>query len=56
MVNCSNSFAAYAFHPGGAHLGMADGSVRFVKETIHGLTWRALGTVAGGEVVSADSY
>jgi hypothetical protein len=30
--------------------------VRFVKETINGATWRALGTVAGGEVISAEAY
>jgi len=29
--------------------------VKFMKDTISGLTWRALGTVAGGEVVSSDS-
>jgi prepilin-type N-terminal cleavage/methylation domain-containing protein/prepilin-type processing-associated H-X9-DG protein len=43
-------------HPGGANVLMADGSVRFVKSTINQLTWWALGTRAGGEVVSADSY
>jgi len=32
------------------------GSVRFVKSTIAGNTWRAPGTVAGGEVIGADSY
>jgi hypothetical protein len=30
--------------------------VRFIKQTIDGFIWRALGTVAGGEVISADSY
>jgi hypothetical protein len=30
--------------------------VRFIKSTIDGMTWRALGSVAGGEVISADSY
>jgi prepilin-type N-terminal cleavage/methylation domain-containing protein/prepilin-type processing-associated H-X9-DG protein len=54
MVNCSNRFAVYSFHPGGAHLGMADGSVRFVKETIDAATFAALMTRAGGEIISAD--
>jgi hypothetical protein len=35
---------------------LGDGSVRFIKTSINGVTWRALGTVAGGEVVSADSF
>ena len=29
---------------------LGDGSVRFVPQTIDGDVWRALGTVAGGEV------
>jgi prepilin-type N-terminal cleavage/methylation domain-containing protein/prepilin-type processing-associated H-X9-DG protein len=44
-----------SFHPGGVNLAMADGSVRFVKETVSLETWWALGTKAGGEVISADS-
>ncbi len=35
---------------------MADGSVRFVKNSISMPTWLALNTIAGGEVVSSDSY
>jgi hypothetical protein len=35
---------------------MGDGSVKFVKDSINGYIWRALGSVAGGEVVSAESY
>jgi hypothetical protein len=34
----------------------ADGSVRFIKNSINVVTWRALGTCAGGEIVSSDSY
>ena len=33
-----------------------DGSVRFIKDAISPSIWNALGTRAGGEVVSADSY
>ena len=35
---------------------MGDGTVRFIKSTVSLATWRALGTRAGGEVISADSY
>jgi len=53
------SFAAVtarSYHPGGVNALLGDGSVRFVKGTINGWTWRALGSVAGGEVFSADSF
>jgi prepilin-type processing-associated H-X9-DG protein len=43
-------------HPGGVNVTFADGSVRFVKDTINVTTWWAIGTRNGGEVVSADSY
>jgi prepilin-type processing-associated H-X9-DG protein len=47
---------ADSFHPGGINVTMADGSVRFVKNSISMPTWMALGTKANGEVISADSY
>ena len=34
----------------------ADGSVKFIKNSVNQTTWWALGTKAGGEVVSADAY
>ncbi|ODU02325.1 MAG: prepilin-type N-terminal cleavage/methylation domain-containing protein [Planctomycetes bacterium SCN 63-9] len=43
-------------HPGGANFAIADGSVRFLKDTAAMPILRALGTRAGGEVVSADAY
>jgi prepilin-type N-terminal cleavage/methylation domain-containing protein/prepilin-type processing-associated H-X9-DG protein len=43
-------------HPGGVNVLIADGSARFVKDSINPLTWWAIGSKANGEVVSADSY
>jgi prepilin-type N-terminal cleavage/methylation domain-containing protein/prepilin-type processing-associated H-X9-DG protein len=54
MLNCTNDFAAYAFHPGGINAAMADGSVRFVRETISPETFAALITMAGGEVIEGE--
>jgi prepilin-type N-terminal cleavage/methylation domain-containing protein/prepilin-type processing-associated H-X9-DG protein len=48
--------SARSEHPGGVNSLFGDGSVRFVKDTVALQTWRALGTKAGGEVVSADQY
>ena len=50
------STTANSRHPGGVNVGLADGSIRFVKSTINIQTWRALGTRNGGEVISADGY
>ena len=48
--------AASSMHPGGVNVGFMDGSVRFVKSSVSNTTWWALGTIAGGEIISADSY
>ena len=45
-----------SFHSGGSNFGMADGSVRFVKQTVDQRTYNALGSRAGGEVISSDAY
>jgi prepilin-type N-terminal cleavage/methylation domain-containing protein/prepilin-type processing-associated H-X9-DG protein len=45
-----------SYHPGVANAVMCDGSVKAFKESVNRTTWMALGTRAGGEVVSADSY
>jgi prepilin-type N-terminal cleavage/methylation domain-containing protein/prepilin-type processing-associated H-X9-DG protein len=42
-------------HPGGVNIGLLDGSVRFVKDSIGLPAWWALGTRAGGETISADA-
>jgi prepilin-type N-terminal cleavage/methylation domain-containing protein/prepilin-type processing-associated H-X9-DG protein len=48
--------AARSYHSGGVNTLIADGSVRFVKDSISVATWQALSTTQGGEVISADSY
>jgi prepilin-type N-terminal cleavage/methylation domain-containing protein/prepilin-type processing-associated H-X9-DG protein len=45
-----------SYHPGGANVLFVDGSVKFVKDSISLPSWLALGSRAGGEVVSADAY
>jgi prepilin-type N-terminal cleavage/methylation domain-containing protein/prepilin-type processing-associated H-X9-DG protein len=44
-----------SLHSGGVNMTMADGSVRFVKDSISVPTWWALGTKSGGEVISSDA-
>ncbi len=51
-----NHIPPRSFHTGGVNVGFCDGSVRFVKDSINLVTWKALGSKAGGEVISADSY
>jgi len=50
------AITARSYHLGRINILLGDGSVRFVKDSIAGATWRGLGSVSGGEVVSADSY
>jgi prepilin-type N-terminal cleavage/methylation domain-containing protein/prepilin-type processing-associated H-X9-DG protein len=48
--------SARGYHPGGVNAAMCDGSVKFFKNTINPMTWMAVGSSRGGEVVSADSF
>jgi prepilin-type processing-associated H-X9-DG protein len=50
------AITARSYHPGGVDALFCDGSVHFIKNSIAWTTWRQLGTIAGGEVVSSDSY
>jgi prepilin-type N-terminal cleavage/methylation domain-containing protein/prepilin-type processing-associated H-X9-DG protein len=48
--------AARSNHPGGVNSGFCDGSVRFIKNSVNPLTYSALSSTRGGEVLSSDSY
>ena len=43
-------------HPGGVNVLAGDGSVRFVKDSVSLAAWRAFGSRAGSEVMSADAF
>ena len=52
----NDHYAARSRHPGGVNAALADGSVRFFKNSIAVNIWRALSTTQGGEVVGSDAY
>jgi prepilin-type N-terminal cleavage/methylation domain-containing protein/prepilin-type processing-associated H-X9-DG protein len=54
--SCGSFYGASSAHPGGVNVLFADGSVKFVKNSIARRIWWSLGTKAGGEVISSDSY
>jgi prepilin-type N-terminal cleavage/methylation domain-containing protein/prepilin-type processing-associated H-X9-DG protein len=56
LINCTSNNEIYAFHPGGANVLFADGSVHFIKESINPLVVVHLITRAGGEIISSDQY
>jgi prepilin-type N-terminal cleavage/methylation domain-containing protein/prepilin-type processing-associated H-X9-DG protein len=45
---------ASSAHTGGVNLLLCDGSVRFARDSVSLVTWRAVGTRDGGEVVAND--
>ena len=50
------SLGSRSRHPGGVNTLLCDGSVRFVKNTVNLSSWQALGTMRGGELISAEGY
>jgi prepilin-type N-terminal cleavage/methylation domain-containing protein/prepilin-type processing-associated H-X9-DG protein len=56
LGDAAGLYGISSFHPGGANVALADGSVRFLKDSLNMRLMWALGSKDGGEVVSADSY
>ena len=54
--DAANIVPPSSFHPGGVNAMMADGSVKFFKDSIQLQTWWAIGSKSGGEAVSSDQY
>lgn len=50
------AMTASSRHPGLVNVVFCDGSVKGVKASVAPATWWALGTIAGREVISTDSY
>jgi len=50
------AWGAGSRHPGGVNMLFADGSVKFIKDTINVTTWSNLSTIKNGEVVGSDTY
>ena len=56
IVNKRNGAAIYGFHPGGAHVLLADGSVQFFGENTTSEIVKRFISFNGGEVVSHEDY
>jgi prepilin-type processing-associated H-X9-DG protein len=58
--NCSKSYnsggQARSLHPGGVNIGLGDGSVRFIKDSVSNRVWYSLLTSNDGSIVGADQY
>ncbi|WP_074313119.1 DUF1559 domain-containing protein [Singulisphaera sp. GP187] len=50
------AMTASSRHDGVVGLLLGDGSVRFVKYAVDPVVWKGLGTIAGSETISGDSY
>ena len=51
-----SSAPATSNHPGGVNVTMADGSVRFVKDSVALNVWQGIGTRLGKEVIAGDAF
>jgi hypothetical protein len=51
----TDTAASRSHHPDGVQVGLCDGSVQFVTDTITLGVWQALGSIAGGEEIDEIS-
>jgi prepilin-type N-terminal cleavage/methylation domain-containing protein/prepilin-type processing-associated H-X9-DG protein len=55
-VNCINDKEIYAFHPGGANILLADGSVKFLRDSVSLDTVLQLLTRARGDMITGNPF
>jgi prepilin-type N-terminal cleavage/methylation domain-containing protein/prepilin-type processing-associated H-X9-DG protein len=55
-INCNNDNEVYSFHSGGANILFCDGSVHFVSSGVNIVTFGAMITANGGEVIPGNAY
>ncbi len=53
-INASNAQGIYSFHSTGANVGFADGSVRFLSESMNQDTLNAMATRSEGDLASQE--
>lgn len=54
--DCAGMYTISSYHPGGANVAYADGSVRFLKDSTNRTVIWAIASIDGREVVSANEY
>jgi prepilin-type processing-associated H-X9-DG protein len=54
MQNMAMDSPPSSMHPGGVNMVLCDGSVRLVSDAISLVTWQALGTRNGGDILGSD--
>ncbi len=53
-LNCGPNEETFSFHTGGANVVMSDGSVKFLRDSLGGATFRALMSADGGDLPTED--
>jgi prepilin-type N-terminal cleavage/methylation domain-containing protein/prepilin-type processing-associated H-X9-DG protein len=56
IINCTNNNETFSFHPEGVNILLADGSVRFIRETISARIYAFLVSRAGNEPLSGGQF
>lgn len=56
VINAKNAAEVYSFHSGGAQFNFADGSARFVSETLDPLVFKAIITRSGNEMLAQGDF
>jgi prepilin-type N-terminal cleavage/methylation domain-containing protein/prepilin-type processing-associated H-X9-DG protein len=56
MNDSNQTIASRSPHTGGVNSAMGDGSVRFITDAVDVVTWRALCSSQGGEVIDASKF